>query len=322
MPIPPNNVPDGKSAEDYNVLSALYTLMQRNDQALEATKRALLLKHSNPVDGASEHEPEDVQKAVEVGHKFAGDLLQLISSGGKDGAENVNESLNALMEIGRQSGGNDDQMAQLQTVLETLMAELTAEQKAPPREVPTSGMSAEEYYDLGVKYKTCGWTEQARDALRYAMELDPDGEVGQKALRFMRARLPRHPVPLAAEQENIRGFNEMVSGNYDAATKTFEQLLRTYPDFEWPQGNLGSICIHLGDFARAEEILINAVQINPFYNNGWAHLARANIIQSKYQQADYCLSKIAQNDPNDDSLEQLRSCLDQVQQWEQSGGSF
>lgn len=322
MPIPPEIVPDGKNAEDYNVLATLYSLMQKNEQALEATKRALLLTPGQPADGLTAYEPEEVQQAVDVGQKFAGELLRLISSGGSVGAEDASDALKELVEIGRRTGGTEDQMAQFQTLMETLLGQLTAEQQVPPREVPTTGLSAREYYDLGVHYKACGWTEQARDALRYAMDLDPEGDVGQKALQFMRARLPRHPVPLAAEQENIHGFNEMVSGNYETAAKRFEQLMRTYPDFEWPQGNLGSICIHLGDFARAEEILIKAVQINPFYNNGWAHLARANILQSKYQQAKYCLSKIEQTDPGDESVKQLRTGLEQAEQWEESGGSF
>ena len=39
----------------------------------------------------------------------------------------------------------------------------------PPREVPDA-LSAQEYWDLALRYKQVGWTEQARDALVMAIE--------------------------------------------------------------------------------------------------------------------------------------------------------
>jgi hypothetical protein len=65
------------------------------------------------------------------------------------------------------------------------LAQGVTEMKAadpPPTEVPR-GLTASGYWDLGQKYKEVGWTEQAREALQYAIDLDRGGEWGRKALQ-------------------------------------------------------------------------------------------------------------------------------------------
>ena len=153
--------------------------------------------------------------------------------------------------------------------------------------------------------------EQARDALIMAIEIDGDGVVGRKAQCFLRSKIPKFPVPLMAEQMNIQGYNQMFT-NEKEAKKTFKELVNQYPDFEWPYGNLGSLLIKEGDLGAAEEVLKQAVVINPYYINAWLHLSRVYAIESRYSEADECLERVLAIDPADPNWPGIRELVDQL----------
>jgi len=177
--------------------------------------------------------------------------------------------------------------------------------KQPPREVP-EGLPSEEYWRLALKYKELGWTEQARDALVLAIEGDPHGKTAEKAQRFLRTKIPRHPVPLYAEQKNIEGFN-LSAGGYEAeAIETFEELIEEFPDFEWPYGNLGALFIRRERPDLAQKILEKAVLINPYYVNGWLHLARARVLLGDIDGAREGLQRILDIDPDNPAAAELK----------------
>ncbi|HEY9679826.1 MAG TPA: tetratricopeptide repeat protein [Drouetiella sp.] len=181
----------------------------------------------------------------------------------------------------------------------------------PPREVP-EGLSAAEYYKLGVQYKSMGWTEQARDALTLAVEDESDMETNVQAKRFLRTKIPRFPVPLLAEQKNIEGFNLMATGDVDAAKITFEELIDQFPDFEWPYGNLAVLCLHSGEIPKAKELLEKALSINPDYVNGWLHMATAKGLELDLEGARKCVERALQSDPTDTAAKAMRDALDEL----------
>lgn len=179
----------------------------------------------------------------------------------------------------------------------------------PPREVP-EGLSPAEYYQLGIQYKSMGWTEQARDALTLAFEEDSDSEVAMSARRFLRTKIPRYPVPLLAEQKNIEGFNQMAMGDAAAAKRTFEELIKDFPDFEWPYGNLSVLYMQEGEYRRAKDLLARALEINPDYINGWLHLAAAKGLERDFEGAKKCVERALDSDPTDAAALALKEALD------------
>ncbi len=178
----------------------------------------------------------------------------------------------------------------------------------PPREVPV-GLTADKYFELGKKYKQVGWTEQSRDSLTRSTKLDPNG-VGKSAELFLHAYVPRYPVVEEAVHKNIVGFNQMASGNNDAAITTFKECIKEYPNFEWPYGNLGSVYTRTGKIAEAKDVLTKAVTINPDYVNGWVHLAEANLKDGDYAGARESLSKASAADPESPLVKLLSLELD------------
>jgi tetratricopeptide (TPR) repeat protein len=228
---------------------------------------------------------------------------------GADADSGSDEPLTAMKEQLLSIGLSEDEAQEYVQKLRQALADMT-QAEPPPRELPED-LSAEEYWQLAVRYKQVGWTEQARDALTTAIELDGDGPVGIKARSFLRSKIPRYPVPLMAEQLNIQGYNQMFV-NENEAQRMFENLVKDYPDFEWPYGNLGSLLIKRGRLEEAQELLIKAVQINPYYINGWLHLSRVYAIQENFSAAEECLQRVTAIDASDPNWKGIRDLVDQL----------
>lgn len=347
---PPDQVPEGLSAQEYQRLVALYTLMGRHTHATRALSYLSQLRSGKGQAGDKEREGE------QAGAEFASALMQYLKQiSHEEGEEEsaVDSNSEASGQDKQDSGGRQRSLSEgtgskgledakarahpsrneeddpIYSMKEQLMSiGLSAEEaeeylvklkkalqemtkpEPPPREVPEE-LSAREYWDLALRYKQVGWTEQARDALTMAIEIDGDGVVGRKAQCFLRSKIPKFPVPLMAEQLNIQGYNQMFT-NEKEAKKTFKELVNQYPDFEWPYGNLGSLLIKEGDLGAAEEVLKQAVVINPYYINAWLHLSRVYAIESRYSEADECLERVLAIDPADPNWPGIRELVDQL----------
>jgi tetratricopeptide (TPR) repeat protein len=180
----------------------------------------------------------------------------------------------------------------------------------PPRDVP-EGLTAKEYYQLGIEYKKLGWTEQSRDAMTLAVE-NGDVDVATSARRFLKTKLPRFPVPLLAEQKNIEGFNLMVTGDAEGARQMFEELIEEFPDFEWPYGNLVIILLQDGEIVRAQALLNTALKINPDYVGGWLHMATVKASDKDFAGARDCVERALSSDPTDGAALAMKEVLDHV----------
>lgn len=143
-----------------------------------------------------------------------------------------------------------------------------------------SSKAALELFKTGIKYQQSGRIELSRKALENAIELDPSGKVGNSARMMIRTKLPRYPVPSDAEQRNIIGFNQMNHGDISAAQKTFSALIKEFPQFEYPYGNLIYLYIQERKLSDARSLLKRVLQINPNYLNGWKYLAEIQRIEN------------------------------------------
>jgi len=352
---PPEEVPDGLSAREYQRLIALYTLMGRHNHAAKAFSR--LSQCGGPKLSTEQTENDDARgadttapnengaeksakaKDSDEGANFAQALMQLLQQLTREEVVNsekdrlILDKAEARAEASAEDGqGKNDEgdlsdplTAMKDQLLSIGLSEVEAQEyvqkrrraltdrshpEPPPRELPES-LSAEEYWQLAVRYKQVGWTEQARDALTAAIEIDGDGPVGTKARCFLRSKIPRYPVPLMAEQLNIQGYNQMFV-NENESQKMFERLVSEYPDFEWPYGNLGSLLIKKGQLEKAQDLLIKAVQINAFYINGWLHLSRVYAIQGDFRAAEDCLHRVTKIDESDPNWKGIRDLVEQL----------
>jgi serine/threonine protein kinase len=194
-----------------------------------------------------------------------------------------------------------------------LMAPEQVGPMVPEHVGPTAAeQQAAKYYYLGVYYKQKGWTEYSRAALQEAIRRDK-GEIGFKALSFLRSHLPAHPVSHEAEQLNIKGYNLwQKAADYKGAERVFRQCMALYPNFEWPYSNLGSEFVELGQPKKGLPFLEKATQINPFYTNALRHLSDAHIALGHRDKAIQYLKDAVESDPSDqDVKEELRDLMEQ-----------
>lgn len=177
-----------------------------------------------------------------------------------------------------------------------------------PAERPMNG--AADYYQRGVEYKQFGWTEKAREDLEKAVAMDPSGEMGQRALRFLHTKLPANPIGRDAEQRNIEGYNLMVSDQKEQAKKVFARLIEDYPRFEWPYNNLAGIYVDENNAQKAEQLCRQALEINPHYTNARTTWAQAKIVARDFPGAQAQLDLALKEDPDDHWANMLKERLD------------
>ncbi len=320
MSLPPDELPTGLSTREYRRLGIKYLLMGKNDHATEA----FTLGYEDPSvstngeGGADDSARREYQQGARFGANLTNAVMKLLQqhTNGEDegGSPNSQEHLDDIRAQLGALGVPEDKVAKF---IEELVEVVTVagSEEPPPRVVPTD-LSPREFYELGVHYKELGWTEQARDALTYAIEGDSGGEWGTKAKRFLQARLPRLPVPLMAEQRNISGYNLMMSGDIQGAKDVFEALIAEYPDFEWPYGNLGFLYLGEGNIAKSKKILEKALSLNPTYLNGWLHLARVRALSEEFAGAYECLEKAAVILPDNADAEKLGEFIKELESGE------
>lgn len=293
--------------------------MQRTDKAVETLRLIDASKKREPGEG-----DEKANLQMEIGKRLAANFMKILTQPPQQDMSVLTSEERHAHLLERLTEGMEgldlkdaevrEQIDAVATKIGTLIENSKVEQTPPPRDVPQD-LTAQEYYDLGVQYKTIGWTEQARDALTYSFELDPDGDIGKRARRYLQTKIPRHPVPLVAEQRNVEGFNERMSGQIRAAQLTFEKLIEDYPQFEWPYGNLGSIYIMQGKLDLAKRILKKALEINAYYVNARLHLCRAQILASEFDDARKNLEAVSEIDP-DTPVQELSATLEKIATWE------
>jgi len=303
--------PDSEPPKSNIVLGPHDQYVLGNQAGAEFAQALLKLLQQLTIEAVDKSDKRSESKAdsgPEAGSDSDSDSVSDIKS--KAGAgEDEDEPLTAMKDQLLSIGLSEAEAQEYVRKLRQALAEMT-QAEPPPRELPED-LTAEEYWQLAVRYKQVGWTEQARDALTTAIELDGDGPVGIKSRSFLRSKIPRYPVPLMAEQLNIQGYNQMFV-NENEAQRMFENLVKDYPDFEWPYGNLGSLLIKRGRLETAQELLVKAVQINPYYINGWLHLSRVYAIQENFSAAEDCLQRVTAIDASDPNWKGIRDLVEQL----------
>lgn len=117
------------------------------------------------------------------------------------------------------------------------------------------------------RYKQAGRIELCRASLLNAIKTDENSHAAKLAKEYLKFHLPKEPITLEAEQRNVIAYNQNKNGDIEAAKKTFSNLIKDYPNFEWPYANLATIYVKEHNLEEAERLLNKALSINPDYAN-------------------------------------------------------
>jgi tetratricopeptide (TPR) repeat protein len=165
-------------------------------------------------------------------------------------------------------------------------------------------LSAQQYYELGLRYRLAGWVGLARETLSRAAQLDQAGQIKAKAEKVIRTQLPRLPVPAQAEQKNIEGYNLMAS-NVEQAKSIFRDLMNQYPDFEWPFSNLARIYMSEGKLADANGLGKYLLSVNPDSIRALSIMLEISLAHNDYSSALGFIQRGLALYPDDELFRQL-----------------
>jgi tetratricopeptide (TPR) repeat protein/predicted Ser/Thr protein kinase len=215
-----------------------------------------------------------------------GDLLaeEQVTAGGKE------QVLKAL----------GDAATQLRAKLGESLASLQ-KYDALPENVTTSSLEALQAYSLGVQaYDVSNDFTAAIPLFQRAIALDPNfaaaywtlaesyfplGELEPAAESARKAYALRDR---ASEREKLAisaSYQELVTGNYEAARTSYELYAQTYPHDEDPEVNLWIIHLGSGEYQKALIAAQNAVDINPASSNNWVNLAYTYVWLNQFDKA-------------------------------------
>lgn len=178
----------------------------------------------------------------------------------------------------------------------------------PPEAVP-DGLTAQQYYELGIWYDEYRLPLLARDCFQRAIALQPDGQLAVDCKRFVNSRLSVADVPQEAISQIERAELE-VRRKPAESRKVARSLIELYPQFERPYRLLAEIDLNNGDMPSCREHLETALKLNPDYAQAVAMMARAQAIDMEYQAAGDTVRRARQLLPNDAELRLLERSIE------------
>jgi len=196
-----------------------------------------------------------------------------------------------------------DALSRLASDIRSRLGEsLTSVQKfdAPPENVTTPSLEALKAYSLGFQaYEFKTDYDGATSFFRRAIDLDPrfamayarlgnsyymQGQ-GKQASEFIRKAYDlREQVSEREKLYLVSHYQELATGNLEAARSTYELWAQTYPRDPVPPGNLSDIHSLLGDHERSLAAAQQSLQLN-FSLVGYANLADEYLRLNRLDQA-------------------------------------
>jgi tetratricopeptide (TPR) repeat protein len=172
-----------------------------------------------------------------------------------------------------------------------------------PISIP-AGLSAQDSYELGLRYRLAGWVGLAREALSRTVELDRSGPLAAKAQKVINTQLPRLPVPPQAEQRNIEAYN-LMSSDRERAKAIFTELMSQYPDFEWPFSNLAKLYIQEGKLNEARGLGKYLLSVNPDLLRSLTIMVEVCLSERNFEEALGYIQRSLKHYPDDEQFRQL-----------------
>jgi|AGTN01.2.fsa_nt_gi hypothetical protein len=179
----------------------------------------------------------------------------------------------------------------------------------PVNELP-AGKTAGEYMSMADKYIKLGLPEPARKALQKVANEFKDSGYADTAKLKLKTRIPPKPVAPEAQRKFLNALRLCLTQKKTAGKEIYEELIRDYPDFDWPYVYLSCIVLKEGDLERATDLVNRAVKVNPNSLKGWATIARMYLIEWKLEQLRIVIDKINAMEPSNEFAITFNSFFD------------
>jgi len=98
-------------------------------------------------------------------------------------------------------------------------------------------------------------------------------------------------IPKRAAKEFDKASHAMGQQDWKAAAVSLQRAIGIYPQYAAAYNNLGVVYARLGDRSREGEVLQQAIAIDSRYVDAYVNLARMNLAESKFSDAETALRK-------------------------------
>jgi serine/threonine protein kinase/Tfp pilus assembly protein PilF len=171
---------------------------------------------------------------------------------------------------------------------------------APAENVTTPSLEALQAYSLGYQAMKRNDHAAAVPLFQRATSLDPNfamayarlgtsyqqlGEGARGAEYIRKAYELRERVSEREKLYIVSHYEHLVTGNLEAARKTYELWAQTYPRDDTPPANLVDIYSHLGDYDKALAQGQEAMKLDPGSGNAYADLVSAYVVVNRLDEA-------------------------------------
>lgn len=170
----------------------------------------------------------------------------------------------------------------------------------PPDSVP-AGLSAENYYMLGIKQRDVGFPNAARRSLQKVVALKPGSAIAEEAKRYIQNQLPMYDVPAEALSMN----NAACGLADDDARIIWEHCVKKWPKFEWPFNNLAALYIRQKRYDEAKGLVDRVLSFNPNCVNAWIRRSSIQKHDGNWGGAQQSAEKALSLDPDSQSAREM-----------------
>ncbi len=198
------------------------------------------------------------------------------------------------------------------TVDSTLEKHLMPALGMPLDEIP-QGKTPDEYLSIAERYEKIGLAEPTRRILKHIRTTFPDSRAAITASLRLKTRVPVHEIKQDAQRKYLHAVRDGLLTNRTASKDAYEELLREYPEFEWPYANLSCIVLKEGDLARATDLVNRAITINQASLRAWACMARINLVEWKLDLLKKSADKMDKLEPGNSYVQAYNAILEFIE---------
>ena len=176
-----------------------------------------------------------------------------------------------------------------------------------PEQIP-SGLTAEQYYKLGVRYDYKDEYSKARKALKLGIAQSHSAEETEKINRYMRCYMPVNDLSKQEVDTIDKACAKSAAGRKDEAKRMLEALIADNPRCESAHRYLAEVYISQKDIKHAEDELNKAISIRPGYVRAYILLAACRQIEGDLDGVKHYAQKALECDPTNKLARTIEIC--------------
>ncbi len=129
-------------------------------------------------------------------------------------------------------------------------------------------------------------------SLRRRGQASPSTKIAKTPIAAVRLN-----IPAKAQKELDKGSQALANSSLDDARRSFEKAIEIYPNYDLAFNNLGVTLMQQGDIEGGRKAFEKAIELNGTFARAYINLAKLELAQKKYANAQVFLAKALIGEP-------------------------